>query len=614
MSFKLIADTFSVARDSDHFVQLKNLKKPRSGDQIWLAIEIVGDSKYARSTTQSIIDTMEDEFFEKSELNIYERFEKSLKEVNIIINSLKEKRKKSFGQVNAIIAVFSGDELHLTQCNSAEAYLIRNNKFSMISEGLDGRSEDLFVNIASGELRSDDKLLFSTARLLRLATHSQIVQLFSDGVAEAVEATRELIIGDEEISLGVIAIHTKLIQKSTTQPSQVSNNKYLLEFKKIANKVFNFVMDKIGKKKSNVDKKNILIAIGAGFVILVLSITFLMNSQRDKAVREEYRLKITNLHQQLQVANTKGYANGKEEANTILTKVEKESRDILAANYFRPEALALLEKVQDARDNINNTSRLKKVAPYIDLTKKDSSVKTVGFVNLDDNFYVYEFSRLFKVILDQVLDPKVIDSNEIILAGSSMEDYDILVFLTKSGRIIEYNNGQVKFAGTADQAWRAGIDIASYGKNIYILSPEKNQIYKYSRLRTQYSSGAEYNTDADLKNAISMTVDGNIYILNKGGTIVKIYKSKQEPFKVEDMAVSIADATQIFTSPQLDNLYLLDPKNKRVVILDKSKSGISRYYGQIVFDKLDNIKEIYVEDSEKKLYILTDKEIYKTDI
>ena len=303
MSFKLIADTFSVARDSDHFVQLKNLKKPRSGDQIWLAIEIVGDSKYARSTTQSIIDTMEDEFFEKSELNIYERFEKSLKEVNIIINSLKEKRKKSFGQVNAIIAVFSGDELHLTQCNSAEAYLIRNNKFSMISEGLDGRSEDLFVNIASGELRSDDKLLFSTARLLRLATHSQIVQLFSDGVAEAVEATRELIIGDEEISLGVIAIHTKLIQKSTTQPSQVSNNKYLLEFKKIANKVFNFVMDKIGKKKSNVDKKNILIAIGAGFVILVLSITFLMNSQRDKAVREEYRLKITNLHQQLQVSN-----------------------------------------------------------------------------------------------------------------------------------------------------------------------------------------------------------------------------------------------------------------------------------------------------------------------
>ncbi len=614
MSFKLIADTFSVARDSDHFVQLKTLKKPRSTDQVWLAIEIIGDSKYARSTAQSIIDTMEDEFFVKSELNIYERFEKALKEVNIIIGSLRAKRKKSFGQVNAIIAVFSSNELHLTQCNSAEAYLIRNNKFSMISEGLDGRSDDLFVNIASGELRSDDKLLFSTARLLRLATHSQIVHLFSDGVAEAVEATRELIMGDEEVSLGVIAIHTKLIQKSTTQPRPINQNKYLIELKKIANKAINFLMSKISKKKSNVDKKNILIAIGAVAVVLILSISFLMNSQRDKAIRAEYRLKITNLHKQLQVATTKGYANNKESANTILTKVEKESRDILTANYFRAEALALLEKVQDARDSINNTSRLKKVAPYIDLTKKDSKVKAAGFINLDDNFYVYEFSKLFKIILDQVLDPKTIDSTEVILSGTAMEDHDILVFLTKSGRIIEYNNGQVKFASTADQAWRSGIDIESYGKNIYLLSPDKNQIYKYSRLRSKYSSGTEYNGDADLKNAISMTIDGNIYVLKKGGTIIKIYKSKQEPFKIEDLAVSIEDATQIFTSPQLDNLYLLDPKNKRVVILDKSKSGISRYYGQVVFNKLDNIKQIYVENNEKKLYILTDKEIYKTDI
>ena len=43
MSFKILADTFSVARDSNHFVQLKTLKNPRSTDQVWVAFEVEGN-------------------------------------------------------------------------------------------------------------------------------------------------------------------------------------------------------------------------------------------------------------------------------------------------------------------------------------------------------------------------------------------------------------------------------------------------------------------------------------------------------------------------------------------------------------------------------------------
>ena len=176
-----------------------------------MAIEIVNDSKYARAIAQSIIDTMDEVFFDHYELSAYERFEQALKEVNIIIKNLKEKRKKSFGQINAIMAVFSGQELYITQSNTAEAYLLRRDKFSMISEVLSSRSDDLFVNIATGELMSDDKLIFATARLLRLATHSQLVQLFNDGVAVAVESIRELSLGNDELSMGVTCIHITLM-------------------------------------------------------------------------------------------------------------------------------------------------------------------------------------------------------------------------------------------------------------------------------------------------------------------------------------------------------------------------------------------------------------------
>ncbi|MBN2096804.1 hypothetical protein JW752_05445 [Candidatus Peregrinibacteria bacterium] len=613
MFFKLIADTFSVARDSDHFIQLKTLKKPNTDDQVWLAIEIVGDSKYARSTAQSIMETVEEVYFDQFELSPYERFEQALKEVNLIVNNLREKRKKSFGKINAIMAVFSGQELHLTQAGDSEAYLIRNNKFSMISEGLNSKSKDLFVNIASGELTTDDKLIFSTGRLLRLATHSQIVQLFTDGVAEAIESTRELTMNDEELSIGVICMHIKLLQKGSSDSADRSPNPVWLSVKKFFGAAANFLTEKAGRK-THISKRNVLLALAAIMIILVVSVSFLMNSRRDNAIREEYRTRIEQLNQDLHVANTKGYANDKETANAILEKVEKESREILDSGYFRAETLALLDKIQAARDSINNTDRLKELVPYIDLSAKGDNVKALGIMSLNSNFFIYEYNRLYEVILDQVLDPRQIDDTEVVIAGTAMEDQDALVFLTQSGRVMEYADGLIHFANTDDQAWKSGVDVAAYGKYIYVLNPTENQIYKYSRLRNKYSARTDYNGDADLSGGISMTIDGDIYVLKDGGRIVRIYKSKQQPFKIEDLAVDISASTQIFTRPEIDNLYLLDPTNKRVVILTKSDSGNSRYYGQVVFEELNNIRQIYVEANENFLYVLTDKEVYKVEI
>lgn len=51
-----------------------------------------------------------------------------------------------------------------------------------------------------------------------------------------------------------------------------------------------------------------------------------------------------------------------------------------------------------------------------------------------------------------------------------------------------------------------------------------------------------------------------------------------------------------------------------MVIVTKSDSGNSRYYGEVVFEDFDNVAGIYVEKNENKMHVLTDKEIYKIDI
>ena len=621
MSFKYLADTFSVARDSNHFIQLKSLKKPRVDDQVWLAFEIVGDTKFARSTVQNIIDTVEEVYFDNLELDAYERFERALKEINIIYKSIKDKRgAKSLGTISAIIAIFAGGELHLTQSKDAEAYLIRKGKLSLVSEGLSGKSEDLFVNIASGELLPEDKVLFCTSRLLRLATHSQIAELCEDGITEALDSIRELVLSDSDLSIGITCVHAKLPSRGISK-SRSSGNRYLDKIKKALSSAFGFIGDKFGGKiskkigiKSDFNKNTILAIILVIILALIISVSFLMDGRRDGALREEYRLRIEAMSQDLHTANTKGYANDKETANAILGKVEAEAREILETNFFRAEALALLDKIQETGDSINNTVRLSDVTPYVDLSEKRENIEAIGLLNLDDNFFAYEYNALYEVILDQVLDPKTIDDTEIVMAGSAMEDMGLLVLLTQSGRIIEYDDGQFRFASTEDESWKPGIDLAAYGKYVYMLSPSTNQIYKYSRLRSQYSSATEYNSDAEIQDAISFAIDGNIYVLNNGGEIIQLFKSKKQSFEIEDLATDISEATKIYTSPELDGLYILDPVNKRVTIVQKDVGLGGRYQGQIYFDDLEDVQDIYVEKNENKLYLLTKKEIYEVDI
>ncbi len=618
MSFKILADTFSVARDSDHFIQLKTLKKPRVDDQVWLSFEIVGDTKFARSTVQNIIDTVEEVYFDNLELDAYERFENTLKEVNLTYKNIKDKRgAKAVGKISAIIAIFSGNELHLTQSNDAEAYLIRRDKLSMISEGLSGKSDDLFVNIASGELLPEDKVIFSTSRLLRLITQTKLAQICSEGVTEALDSIRELVLSDNELSIGVACISTKLPHRATGKIGKKTLpyiGMILDKGKELLGAVGGFISKKTGRKKPDWNKNTILAAILVIALLLIISISFLVNGQRNEALRDEYKLRIEAMNQDIHTANTKGYANDKETANAILDKVEREARDILVSDYFRSEAMVLLDKIQETRDSINNIKRISDTKAYVDLSQKNPDIEALGLVNLDDNFFAYEYNALYEVILDQVLNPKVIDETEVVMASTAMEDYGLLIFLTQSGRIIEYDEGQFQFANTEDDVWKPGVDVAAYGKYIYLLSPSSNQIYKYSRLRSNYSSATEYNLDADLNGALSIAIDGNIYVLKEGGEIVKIFKSNVQPFEIEDMAVDISEATQIFTAPELDGLYVLDSENKRVIIIEKDVGPGGRYQGQMFFEDLDEIQAIYIEKNEDRLYLLTRKGIYEVEI
>ena len=619
MSFKLLADTFSVSRDAHHVVQLKTLKNPHSKDEIWVAFKIEGDPKYARSTMQSLLDTLDEVFFDTTEQDVYTRFEIALKEVNVTFKNIKAKRgAKAIGEVSAIVAVFSGNQLHLTQSRDAEAYLVRKGKLSLVSEGLSSRSQDLFVNIASGELLPEDKIIFATSRLLRLATHSQLAQMCSEGVVEALDALRELALSDSELSVGITCINTKLSKRAAAaRKGGKKPAAALVWLQNLWDKGMKVVDEKTKGKKMPMEKTNILIGILGLVLILILCAIFLFNTRHDSQLREEYRTRIEEIRQDINTANTQGYANDKETANALLERAEGDAKEILETEYFTPEVQALVEKINKTRDSINNANRLSDQVPLVDLSTKRENVEALGLVTIGEkeNPVAYEYNAIYEVKSDQVLDPKTIDENEIVVNATSIESQDTIVFLTDSGRVIEYESEGFRFVSTEDEIWKKGIDLASYGNFIYLLSPENNQIYKYTRLRSGYSGASEYNLDADLEGTISIAIDGSVYVLREGGDVIKLFKGERQDFIIEGLGFDLSTVNEIFTLPEHDHLYLFDKTNQRILkILKESGDQNAIYKEQIIFEDLPEIQDFYIDQAEDKLYLLSKKEIYEINI
>jgi hypothetical protein len=170
--------------------------------------------------------------------------------------------------------------------------------------------------------------------------------------------------------------------------------------------------------------------------------------------------------------------------------------------------------------------------------------------------------------------------------------------------------------------WVAGIAAETYLRYLYVLAPDrstagKNQIYKYERLQNRYGPPTAYNVNGDLTDALDIAIDGNVYVLRRGGTIVKLFRGESQPFQIRQAPENLlVNATKIY-KVQDGNLYLLDPVEGRVIVIgDVGIGGEATYLRQYVLeiDQLGTLQDLYVDPDQSHLYVMDEKRIYIIDL
>lgn len=664
MALKANYEFLFVGKDENSFLEnyaydLYQQFGDKSGE-VFINLEIQNNPVDAEEIAAAIFETMQKVFFEDVGRDAYTRFEVALKAVNTALAQFKTQKSSGYiGNLNVVIAAIVDDELLLTQSGEAEAYLIRKRYVSIVSEGLneDASGDDVFASIASGKIEVGDTVLFATTRLVRYLSKNDLAEcVHRRDISESLADLRDRISAEILGRVGLTAIgftqvsHAELaalddeldrseISSLESDGANVSSKKSSLtgkfftaikNYKDKKSRVWSGDSDSSGSRGGGgpswysnifgggIGKNKVLILLVGVILLLGVIILFASSNRAEKAKLEELNQTLETVKDKISEAETKG-SYDKEQSKQILDKAYVEAKGVLDSGYFREKATMYLLQIEETRDKLDNLKRIENPKVVADLTAKRSDVSAIGFANVGDKVYIYEYNALYELVLDQLQDPVTIDDKEQVVAATGFDDRGSVVFLTKSGKLIEYREGTVSFMDSEEGGFKQANSITDWGNKIYLLDASGGQIWRYAYKASLNKFGAAegYITDkTDIAKAVDVAIDASVYVLSSGGDILKFYGgSKAEFFINNPPFVNLQNPIVIHTDEKLDNVYVVDGKESRVLVFQKdAQSGNVTYKEQYLFPTAGEIRDVYVNPDSKKLYILTPSKVLEVDI
>lgn len=589
---------------------------------------------------------LQDHFLDDLEGDPYDRFESALKEINLMVSEKeKELDLKFVPNVHVICGVLQKDNLFLSQRGEAQGYLVRKRHTSSITDDLydPKNKEDLFQNIASGQLEVGDSVVLVTGPLVQFVSPSEFSKIFSEqALHEAGKELKELL--HDEIEEQMAMLSFEVLEKSH-EPHAVapvrhhqsidedyeddyeeevpknSKQKRILEsLKVLRDTAMKHERTKwLGAKFSQVKKweqKKLLAAIGGTLVVVVLGVFLLRMTTGQQRLLEEMQGKLDFAEESITQAETRGSFD-KAEASELLNTAETLAVEVLNSDVLRAEASQLLDRIDEQRDYLDNVVRvddeLTLLADFSDLL---GSATIQGVVPYNDAHLVYTENEAYSVLIDDVQNPITVDQTDQILAATYFADRDNIVMVTDGPQVIEYTDGNAQLADTSDVEWQDGVAVSTYSSRIYLLDSEEGQIWRYQRGTAAYG-GAQAYIDADeidLKGAVSIAIDGAIWVLKDDGSILQLLSGEEIDFSIQKSPLgSMEGATKIFTELESNKFYVLDPVEKRLLVYAKSvQTNDLTYDLQYVFDNLKGtLKDFYIDKDRDAIVLVTDQALYE---
>lgn len=515
----------------------------------------------------------------------------SLKKTNeYLAEKVKKENVSWLGNLNFAVFSLKDSNLIFTKTGDIKILLLRAGQIIDIGKNLDLREIEpyplkIFLNVVSGELTQDDKILVLTKEIFEFFLQQNLLtkiaqtenidgkkikeilpsSLFTNGEGSKVSGICLLSVVKTESTKKGKAI---LFQKEEKfSPFQIFSP-LLKPFRKIPKPNFRKIsLPKIPKihlpkipikkksegavakpqepvveklyQKTNIKKKLILILILA----FILLLGFLIFKQAVERKENEIRTSLAEIQEKVNQAESFLIFKNEEEANALFKEAWKEILPLTET-----KSSDIIDLKQSIEENLENLNKLEKI-------------ENPELIN-------EPAPKLFSSPSSSLVDSPSFEFN-----------FDLSV---------------------------------SYLSNLYFLDKKTCEIIKYSHLGTlNWGSPKKWMKDkGPCSEPKSMTVDGSVWILNKDNSVLRYYAGSFQKTIIPDFFPFPKNITQIKTKADVPYLYLLEPVKNRVIIIDKTGKIIKQFQSE----KFDKLKDLDISSDGKTIYLLNDSKVYRVEM
>ena len=371
-------------------------------------------------------------------------------------------------------------------------------------------------------------------------------------------------------------------------------------------------------KKLN--KKNKILLIIVIICLILLAQNLLVLNLKNKRIKyqQTYVNLIKSIEQkQNQIAANLLYSN-EAGAKKLLNEIKKLLPQLPQKTKGQKEQYSRLSgEYKQQLEKIRHVIKIESLTELADFTNLNGQAKPINLIfipNANNKIYIgdSEQKSIYSFDVTDNLATAITDLKLPIkkLYCCPVADKNNNIYYFNSGSIIKLNteteeitNLTINLTGNLQNI----ASVSSFNNRLYLLDKQNNQIYRYNKTADGFTGMQEWIKESvDFSNAVSVSIDGHIYILKSNGELLKFLKGQKQDFEIEIIEPALEQPTKVIISPKQKYIYILEPGEQRLAVFDKTGKFLLQYYA----DQFTDLKDFTIDETDKKIYFLNGTSIY----
>lgn len=577
---------------------------PENSDQditkgsVFSIFDITSNTSFEVDVLQKLVkDVLRDTYYNSDSTSPNHSLEKSLIKVKDTIYNIQKKYNDKDSQLDlkCVLAVLWGDVLYIVKYSDSLAYIMKETTLEPIETIGEGNlnfsslrvkpdqvailcTKDFGIKyppnvLLTKSIATKDLDLNDTCLLLKFLEDTSVTQedlKFLNTLVSPTKIGIDNIIDTISQKFQTFSTFNKVENKSlfNAKPKIKSSNK---DFKKIFKKLIISLTD-FSKYIALLKNKKFIVTLSSILVIFITIVGF-------------YYFK-----------NISQVKNEDNSANISVDIVEEENITLI-------EEPILNDTSKDKDLNIN---RVDLSNALYDMTLVSNDIISNNIVLSNDTLIVLDnLSNIYTTKIDNIRFTEL---------PYDFEKFDLFsindekIYFSVNGTLKDYsfdNNLVSEYPNIS-----VNNSIGTFNQFVYTFNEDILYRYNANNIDNEPTIWAQNDFFTDAK---KIQISYSIYVLNNDNQIRKYTTGRQDEFEIKGLDIDFGDINDFIIKTDFEYLYVSDPENERIVVLDTDGDFI-RQYRYIDNQGFNDIKSIAVSDDEELLYVLNGNKIYEVNL